>query len=183
MTAYREPTITVTSPEKGLPSLPGKGGKGTVMADDPTKQDQNDDTDEGTVDWKAKYEEMRTHARDWESKAKANKDAAQELEKLKAANLSEQEKAIARAEKAEAELQQLRAQAERAEMAQRVAEKTKLPLEVVQTLNGEDEESLVKQATALKKLVPNYPSREDDGGGNTNAKKTNADRFAENLGL
>ncbi len=153
------------------------------MADDPTKQDQNDDTDEGAVDWKAKYEEMRTHARDWESKAKANKDAAQELEKLKAANLSEQEKAIARAEKAEAELQQLRAQSERAQMAQRVAAKTKLPLEVVQALNGEDEDALTSQANSLKKLFPNYPDREDDGGGNTNAKKTNADRFAENLGL
>jgi hypothetical protein len=156
------------------------------MADDPNKQDPNDGTNdetEETVDWKAKYEEMRTHARDWEAKAKANKGAADELEKLKAANLSEQEKAIARAEKAEAELQKLQANAERAEMAQRVAAKTKLPLEIVQTLNGEDEESLVKQATALKKLVPNYPNREDDGGGNTNAKKTNADRFAENLGL
>ncbi len=153
------------------------------MADEPTKHDQTDDTDEGTVDWKAKYEEMRTHARDWESKAKANKDAANELEKLKAANLSEQEKAIARAEKAEAELQQLRAQAERAQMAQRVAAKTKLPLEVVQTLNGEDEDALTQQANSLKKLFPNYPNREDDGGGNANAKKTNADRFAENLGL
>lgn len=153
------------------------------MADDPTKQDQNDDTDEGTVDWKAKYEEMRTHARDWESKAKANKDAAQELEKLKAANLSEQEKAIARAEKAEAELQQLRTQAERAQMAQRVAFKSKLPLEVVQALNGQDEKTLTEQATALKKLLPNYPNREDDGGGKSSAKKTNADRFAEAFGL
>ena len=156
------------------------------MADDPTKHDQiddTDDTDEGTVDWKAKYEEMRSHARDWESKAKANKGAADELEKLKAQNLSEQEKAIARAEKAEAELQKLKADAERAEMYARIASKTKLPLEVVQTLNGEDEDALTSQANSLKKLFPNYPDREDDGGGNTNAKKTNADRFAENLGL
>jgi hypothetical protein len=156
------------------------------MADDPNKQDPNDGTNdetEETVDWKAKYEEMRTHAREWETKAKANKGAADELEKLKAANLSEQEKAIARAEKAEAELQKLQANAERAEMAQRVAAKTKLPLEIVQTLNGEDEDTLVQQANSLKKLFPNYPNREDDGGGNANAKKTNADRFAENLGL
>jgi hypothetical protein len=155
------------------------------MADDPNKQDQNNGNqgDDQNTDWKAKYEQMRTHARDWEAKAKANKDAADELEKLKAQNLSEQEKAIARAEKAEAELQKLQANAERAEMAQRVAAKTKLPLEIVQTLNGEDEESLVKQATALKKLVPDYPNREDDGGGKSSAKKTNADRFAENLGL
>lgn len=154
------------------------------MADETTTQnDQTTGETEESVDWKAKYEEMRKHARGWEEKAKANKGAADELEKLKAQNLSEQEKAIARAEKAEAELQQLKANAERADMCARVASKTKLPLEVVQTLNGEDEDSLTQQATALKKLLPNYPNREDDGGGNTNAKKTNADRFAEALGL
>ena len=155
------------------------------MADEENKQNPNDGTnDDGkSVDWKAKYEEMRTHARDWESKAKANKTAADELEKLKAANLSEQEKAIARAEKAEAELQKLKASAERAEMYSRIASKTKLPLEVVQTLNGEDEDTLTEQATQLKKLLPNYPGREDDGGGRADGKKTNADRFAESLGL
>ena len=155
------------------------------MADDPNKQDPNDDNqgDNQNTDWKAKYEQMRTHARDWEAKAKANKDAADELEKLKAQNLSEQEKAIARAEKAEAELQKLKANAERAEMYTRIASKTKLPLEVVQTLNGEDEDALVQQANSLKKLFPNYPDREDDGGGKSGAKKTNADRFAEAFGL
>jgi hypothetical protein len=154
------------------------------MADETTTQnDQTTDETEENVDWKAKYEEMRKHARGWEEKAKANKGAADELEKLKAQNLSEQEKAIARAEKAEAELQQLKANAERADMCARVASKTKLPLEVVQTLNGEDEDALTQQANALKKLFPNYPDREDDGGGKSSAKKTNADRFAENLGL
>jgi len=38
-------------------------------------------------DWKAE-------ARKWENRAKENKDAADELEKLKAANMSEQEKAV-----------------------------------------------------------------------------------------
>lgn len=165
--------------------MPGKGGKGTVMADDPNRQDQNNGNqgDDQNTDWKAKYEEMRTHAREWETKAKANKGAADELEKLKTQNLSEQEKAIARAEKAEAELQQLRAEAERGRIVAQVASKTKVPLEVVQTLNGEDEESLIKQANSLKKLFPSYPDRDDDGGGKSAAKKTNADRFAENLGL
>lgn len=143
--------------------------------------DQNEGTD--NTDWRAKYEEMRQHSRDWEKKAKANESAADELEKLKAANLSEQEKAIARAEKAEAELKKLQAQAERSSLMASVAAKTKVPLEVVQTLNGEDEAELTKQATALKKLLPNYPDREDDGGGRSSGKKTNADRFAEALGL
>ena len=156
------------------------------MKDDPNKKDPNDGTNdetEETVDWKAQYEEMRAHARDWENKAKANKGAADELEKLKAENLSEQEKAIARAEKAEAELQKLKANAERAEVCARIASKTKLPLEVIQTLNGEDEDALAQQANALKKLLPDYPNREDDGGGKSSAKKTNADRFAAAFGL
>jgi DNA primase len=126
---------------------------------------------------------MRTHARDWEAKAKANKGAADELEKLKAENLTEQEKAIARAERAEAELQQLKSEAERSRVIAQVASKTNLPLEIVQALNGQDEKTRTEQANSLKKLVPDYPNREDDGGGKSSAKKTNADRFAEAFGL
>jgi len=47
----------------------------------------------GEPDWKAE-------ARKWEKRAKENNTAAEELEKLKAAQLTEQEKAIAEAEKA-----------------------------------------------------------------------------------
>lgn len=156
------------------------------MADEkPNANDGNGTDNDGgkTVDWQSKYEEMRKHARDWENKAKANMGAADELEKLKAANLSEQEKAVARAEKAEAELKKLQAKAAHDEVVAKVAAKTKLPLEIVQTLNGEDEETLTAQANALKKVLPSHPTREDDGGGKTDAKKTNADRFAEAFGL
>jgi hypothetical protein len=156
------------------------------MADEPEMQgtaDQADDTDEGTVDWRAKYEAMRQHAREWETKAKANRNAADELEKLRAQNVDEQERAIARAERAESELQQLRASAERAEAYARVASKTGLPLEVAKMLNGGDEGTLMAQATQLKKLLPNYPERNDSGGGKAAARRTNADRFAEAFGL
>lgn len=56
-------------------------------------------TDGGT-DWEAKYRETLAHSREWEKRAKANTGAVEELEKLKAANMSEQEKAVAAAEKA-----------------------------------------------------------------------------------
>lgn len=49
-----------------------------------------DGSEEGT-DWKA-------HAREWEKRAKANATAATELEKLRKANMSEQEKAVTEAE-------------------------------------------------------------------------------------
>jgi two-component sensor histidine kinase len=49
-------------------------------------------------DWKAEYERLQAESRKWESRAKANSTAAKELERLKAASMSEQEKAVAEAE-------------------------------------------------------------------------------------
>jgi len=94
---------------------------------------------EGT-DWKAKYEEMRTHSRDWEKKAKANQSAADELEKLKAAQMTEQEKANARAEAAEAELQQLKAQQAKVDAATRLASESGVPFEML--MYCQDEEAM-----------------------------------------
>ncbi|MGW6455515.1 hypothetical protein ACWF94_06225 [Streptomyces sp. NPDC055078] len=54
----------------------------------------------GGTDWEAKYREAMGHSREWEKRAKTNSDAAGELEKLKADQMSEQEKAVAAAEKA-----------------------------------------------------------------------------------
>lgn len=59
------------------------------------------------VDWKAKYEDAIKHSREWESRAKANKDAADELDRLKESQLSETEKLTRRAERAEKELSSL----------------------------------------------------------------------------
>lgn len=154
------------------------------MAEESTTQEQKEEkkVDE-TTDWKAKYEAMRQHSREWEKKAKDNQGAADELEKLKADQLSEQEKANKRAEKAEAELNELKAKAERAEMIAEVADKANIPSEVVAMLNGSDADELKAQADRLLKLLPAYPTRTDNGGSQVAAKKSNADRFAETLGL
>lgn len=50
-------------------------------------------------DWEAKYREATEHSRKWEKRAKENSGALTELETLRAANLTEQEKAVAAAEK------------------------------------------------------------------------------------
>lgn len=84
-----------------------------------------------TVDWQAKYEEMRGHMRDWEKKAKANQSAADELEQLKAAQMSEQEKANARADKAEAELEALKAEAAKVDAARAIANETNVPFDLL----------------------------------------------------
>jgi hypothetical protein len=49
------------------------------------------------TDWKTKAEEITREARKWETRAKENSNAAKELEKLRQASMSEQEKAIAEA--------------------------------------------------------------------------------------
>jgi hypothetical protein len=75
------------------------GGSGSGQAADQGGQQSGQesgksgsDTD-GETDWK-------THAREWEKRAKANAKAAEELEKLKQQSMTEQEKAVAAAEKA-----------------------------------------------------------------------------------
>jgi len=149
------------------------------MADEP-KAEQNP---ADNTDWKAKYEAMRQHSRDWESKAKANQSAADELEKLKADSQTEQEKALQRAQKAEAELEKLKADAERAKTVSHVASESGIPSELVSMLNGKDSDELAAQVDAIKKSLLAAPTRTDDGGGTAVKKKSNADRFAESLGI
>ena len=144
-------------------------------------ENQQESSQEQEPDWQAKYEAMRAHSREWEKKAQKNQEAADELEKLKAEQATEQEKATARAEKAEAELKELKAKAKRQELVTQIASATKIPFEVVSMLNGKDSEELEAQVARLLKLLPAHPTRTDDGGSKTAAKKTNADRLSDAL--
>ena len=57
-----------------------------------TIENQNAEESQGmealaeTVDWEAKYKELQKESRKWESRAKANKSAADELSKAKEAS-------------------------------------------------------------------------------------------------
>lgn len=133
------------------------------------------------TDWQAKYEAMRAHSREWEKQAKANREAAEELEKLRAEQMGEQEKANRRAEKAEAELSELKARAERAQAVAEAAERAGVPAEAVSMLNGADAAELAAQMERMLKLLPAYPTRTDEGGGSAAANVSNAQRFARSL--
>ena len=133
------------------------------------------------TDWQAKYEEMRGHMREWEKKAKANQSAADELEKLKAEQMTEQEKANARADAAEAELARLRAEKEREDAAKAIAEKTGVPIELLMYCSDETSMTEFSKKYADTLHVPSAPSA--TGGqrivrGN-DAPKGNGDLFAE----
>lgn len=110
--------------------MPETGGKADAMADETTTAQEVAEGTEGT-DWKAKYEEMRGHMRDWEKKAKANQSAADELEKLRAEQMTEQEKERERADNAERELAELKAEKARTEAALRINKETGVPLDLL----------------------------------------------------
>ena len=143
-----------------------------------TKDTQDEPAKE--VDWKAKYEAMRTHSREWERKAKENQSAADELEQLKAASMSEQEKAVKRAEKAEADLSALKAEMRRSTDAQEVASATGIPVALLMHCRDRADMETFAQEYAAETHIPAAPAAprtnilRDEGG-----SASTADQFAE----
>lgn len=99
-----------------------------------------------SVDWKAKYENAIKHSREWESRAKANKDAADELDRLKESQLSETEKLTRRAERAERELSALKTANQVNAWKNAAAEQYEVP---VSLLSGATEDEINANAKAL----------------------------------
>ena len=137
--------------------------------------------EEEPQDWQAKYEEMRGHMRDWEKKAKANQAAADELEKLKAEQMTEQEKANARAEAAESELAALRAEKEKREAAARIANDSGVPVEMLMFCQDETAMEEFAKTYAKKAHTPSAPSASGVSRivRNDGQKLTNGEVFAE----
>ena len=127
------------------------------MADE-TLTTQAEPTSAESVDWQAKYEEMRGHMRDWEKKAKANQSAADELERLKAAQMTEQDKANARAEAAEAELAQLKAEKAKVDAATQLAAETGVPFEMLMYCADEEAMTDFAKTYAKETHVSSAPS-------------------------
>lgn len=134
--------------------------------------------DETSVDWQAKYEAMREHSREWEQRAKANKAAADELEEIKAAQMSEQEKLTARAEAAEKKLAELEAKNAHDQAAKKLADETGVPYELLAFCADEAAmKDFAKQYGESK--PPVAPSAAAARIVRNNEKRTNADVFAD----
>ena len=107
--------------------MPARAGSEDVMDEKELEQQQPEVEEEpqgAEIDWKAE-------SRKWEKRAKEHKEAAEELERIKAERMSETERLQARAEKAEAELSKLAKEKERAESAAEVAKKTSVPQDLL----------------------------------------------------
>ena len=93
------------------------------MADETAEQAESPKAEaaEQPTDWEAKYRAAIEHSREWERKAKANKGAAEELEKLKTSQMTDLERAQREVKEAKAKLAELEAQREWADLAARLS--------------------------------------------------------------
>lgn len=98
---------------------------------------------DGKEDWKAKYEELLGHSREWEKKAKANKEAAEKLVELEQEKQSDSKKISELAKRLD---EKERAEV-RAKLAEKVAEEKGVPADLIA---GDDEESMSAWADRLK---------------------------------
>lgn len=154
------------------------GRKGAAMSDTNTTTEQNTEqvTEQphGTeVDWKAE-------ARKWEARAKANRDAAQELEAMKAAQMSETEKLQKRAEEAEAKVQQYEQERQHATDAAEVAKETGVPATLLSCCTTREQmEQLAAEYAKTTHVASGLPAPESRIIRNDQPKASNRDVFAE----
>lgn len=118
---------------------PDTGTDATTEAEPPPAE-----TDTDTTDWKAEAEKFKTLARKHEDRAKANASAAKELEQVKQASMSDQEKAVELAK------QQARAEVLIEVASERVADAVRLaaanrPVDVDALLDGLDRTRFVTE--------------------------------------
>jgi septal ring factor EnvC (AmiA/AmiB activator) len=98
------------------------------------------------TDWKAE-------ARKWENLAKKGKAAEEELARIKEAQMSELEKANAKAEQAEAELREMKAEAERLQAARQYSQEQGVPLELLEFCKADEMEAFCKAFKAAQTPV------------------------------
>ena len=105
------------------------------------------------------------------------KDKASKFDQLEEASKTELQRATERAEKAEAELSQMKHDNEIKAMREKVAKETGVPVNLI---TGSTEDECMEQANAIKEFaVPNgYPTIKDGGEPQTMTKRSVRDDFA-----
>lgn len=109
------------------------------------------------TDWEAKYNELKKHSREWERKAKANKDAADELAALKEAQMSEQEKLQQQLADAIARADALQAEKDKKQWISEVSTETGVPSDLLELISASDRDDLMSKA---EKLADKYSTKE-----------------------
>lgn len=156
------------------------------MPDEPTPTTEPAPTPAPDLKPPAQETDWKAEARKWEERAKANKGAAERLTELEEAAKSDLQKALERAEAAEAEASALAAQHQLDAWKTEVATATNVPAHV---LAGSTLEELEAHASAIRALIadqgpaasvgPYVPS--EDPGASTSGLGGPAQVFAAHL--
>ena len=125
---------------------PAEGGSDTTDPTPPAEPNGNGEE----IDWEAKYKEALGHSRDWEKKAKANKAAADELQQLKEAQLSEAEKTAKHIKELEAKNAAYEAEKQQNEWKTQVSKETGVPIAL---LHGSTLEEMQADGKALADYI------------------------------
>lgn len=112
------------------------------MEEQQIEQQPTEQTEPHGTDWKAE-------CRKWEKRAKDNDRAAKELAEIREQQMSDLDKALKRAEKAEAALKEREAADAHAAMVRDVMEKHRVDPKYADLLTAADEEGLTAQAKLI----------------------------------
>ena len=124
----------------------------------PATPPAGENADGEPIDYEAKYNEALKHSREWEKRAKANKQAADELEKLKEASMSEQEKAARHVKELEDKVARYEAARQQAEWKAQVSADTGVPADVLEGDSLEAIQAHAKKINALLHPKPKAPA-------------------------
>lgn len=102
------------------------------------------------IDYEAKYKEAIAHSREWEKRAKDNKAAADKLQQLKKAQLSEAEKTAKRIKELEAANAAYEAEKQQNEWKTQVSKETGVPIGL---LHGSTLEEMQANGKALADYI------------------------------
>lgn len=124
------------------------------MTEEVNGNQQTAPTDNGAkppeIDYEAKYKEAIAHSREWEKRAKDNKAAADELQQLKEAQLSEAEKTAKRIKELEAANAAYEAEKQQNEWKTQVSKETGVPIGL---LHGSTLEEMQANGKALADYI------------------------------
>lgn len=117
--------------------------------DEQNEVEANEPNGEEAIDYKAKYEETLKHSRDWEKRAKANKAAKDELDKLKEAQMTETEKLQKQVSDYKAAMDALQAEKDKAAWVKEISAETGVKAEALELIGANDRDDLLAKANAL----------------------------------
>lgn len=127
------------------------------------------------IDYEAKYKEAIAHSREWEKRAKDNKAAADELQQLKEAQLSEAEKTAKRIKELEAANAAYEAERQQNEWKAQVSKETGVPASL---LHGDTLEAMTANAKAIDQYAHPKPKGMPHQGKTPDGKAAGADERA-----